>query len=504
MVRRGRRHRRRHPRCRRRVELFVLPSLPVDPAPCLDLRRHPGVAVGAQDLCRPTTRAFTGEVSGAMLRRARLPLRRGRARRAARACSARPTSWSRAKAAAALRNGLDPGALRRRARARPPSTRPPPNVPPRNWSVVVDAAAAPGPSGAADRRLRAALGDRRARARPGRAHHRRLRGAASRARRPGRPRRQPGHLRRKRRTGLLTRLGGQRRRPVPRPVRPRPRRPRSDSRRGAPIAGGSARSDHRPQHLRLLLAVAPTASRSRSSLADMIAETTAGGVDLFQICDYPPVDDLRPRSAQPRCGRTPTTSGSARARHPRSRSRITCAATSSRPGARRHTGRSHAQHRRPPADAAEASRLLRQVVPALRGGRGHPGPGDLRAGAVDRPVDMVRASTHRPRHLPRPGQLRRRAGTARPTSSTGPRRTWRNMHVKDFAFTRQGRLGRLHPRRRTAGRGTARLRRMIDTVAPRARHQPDHRTLAALAGRQCATTCATRSTQWTATQPFTI
>ena len=62
----------------------------------------------------------------------------------------------------------------------------------------------------------------------------------------------------------------------------------------------------------------------------------------------------------------------------------------------------------------------------------------------------------------------------------------RNLHVKDFAFSRKDGWVGFTFAGSPAGRGAARLRLHDRHRAPRrAGHQPDHRTLAALARRQC-------------------
>ena len=149
------------------------PDLPADRCP--RSRPSPGtpVRIGAQDVA--------AEDSGAVHRRgAARPSSPRSASASSRSatpsgagCSARPTRSSRAKTAAALRNGLTPGAVHRRGRA---------------GSTGADAAAATVAPAArrprrrarrpAHRRLRAGLGDRRARARARRAHPRGDRRAA--------------------------------------------------------------------------------------------------------------------------------------------------------------------------------------------------------------------------------------------------------------------------------------------------------------------------------------
>ena len=58
-----------------------------------------------------------------------------------------------------------------------------------------------------------------------------------------------------------------------------------------------------------------------------------------------------------------------------------------------------------------------------------------------------------------------------------------NMHIKDFAFSRQAGMGRFHLLRRTPGRWSPRLRlHGREDPAQSKKHQPDRRTLAAVAG----------------------
>ena len=220
------------------------------------------------------------------------------------------------------------------------------------------------------------------------------------------------------------------------------------------------------------------------SLSDMIAATADAGVGVFQICDYPAVAELDRDQLQALDPR-PTGPGSAGVGYPRGQPRAPVDLSGAGPAA----GRAHcavdAVHRHPPPDQHEAKARCEQAVPAYEGAgvtlaleTYEQVPSsvlvDLVAG-IDSPYLGICSD---------PANCVAALETARRRHRPG--RPLRGQHAHQGLSLHPARgLGRLQPRRGTAGRRPAGLRRHDRAGQPvDAQHQSDHRTLAALAGQR--------------------
>ena len=233
----------------------------------------------------------------------------------------------------------------------------------------------------------------------------------------------------------------------------------------------------------------------------MITKTAGWGVELFQICDYPLIESyddaqlaaLRTHAKDSGVALELGTRG-VRPEHLRPLPRAG-------PGARRHPGPQHDQHRRSPTDVAEAVELLGRSCRGIEAAGVTVALETYEQVPVDTLVDIVQPGRLAgARHLPRPGQLRGRAGVPRPAPSMRTAPYVRNLHVKDFAFSRQDGWVGFTFAGCPLGEGLLDYDFMIDTV------RPDERGINQIIEHwlpwqgDSATTCQLED-QWTLAQP---
>ena len=164
----------------------------------------------------------------------------------------------------------------------------------------------------------------------------------------------------------------------------------------------------------------------------------SGGCTVFQICDYPPLDESIDEQL-PHCGDAAGDLGirlelGTRGIGPDHLRRylemaVHLDATLMRSMLNTATDR--------PSEA-EANESLQRAVPTLCRARGHPGAGNVRTGPVEPnwSASSRRSTQTAPRCVPGPGQLCGCAGAA-PRRRRSDRAVRKELHVKDFAFTRQ-------------------------------------------------------------------
>ena len=298
------------------------------------------------------------------------------------------------------------------------------------------------------------------------AHPRRLLTPPQRGRLAHGPRRLSRRVRRQRRPRCARRRPTGCRRTLPRPLRARPRRAPDRGGRGRRMIGLGSYAFFW-QHWE--------GNPRRIDLAEQLRRTRALGVDLFQVCDYAPLDAMSAGElgGRPRARRRPR--HRARARHQGRRAGASRALPRSRRAARRDA---RAQHGPSAPDLGRPSRRRR------RGSRRRcpptPMPGVRLALETYEQVssaDLVRlveAVAHTgARDLPRSRQHGRRAraprGRRRPHGAVRDERACQGLPLHP-----PRRVGRLHPRGRAARHGPPRLR------APR-RHRATRTTAASAA-----------------------